>query len=176
MSRRWLAVLAVAALFLVAVTPMALAATGGTDRPFKASFEGPVHWEFPGDFPSDCDEVTTVTESPGRATHMGKVTISSSHCPDEPDYVDDGVATIVAANGDQLFMVYDYDPFDEDNTIPVRFDGGTGRFDGATGEAEWTYYAIPEFIEGCDDPESFDCLDFSVSWQWGSTLIGDIDF
>ncbi len=176
MSKRWLVVLSIAAVFLVAVTPMASASSGGTERPFKASFEGPVHWEFPGDFPSGCDEVTTVTESPGLATHMGKVTISSSHCPAEPDRLDDGVATIRAANGDALFMVYDYDPSDETNTIPVTFDGGTGRFEGATGEAMWEYYVVPEFVDGCDDPDPSNCLDFTVPWQWGSTLIGHVDY
>jgi hypothetical protein len=35
---------------------------------------------------------------------------------------------------------------------------------------------MPELIEGCDDPENFFCLEFSVPWQWWSTLIGSIDF
>lgn len=167
MSKRWPAVLSIAALFLVAVTPMASAAPLGTDRPSKASFEGSVHREFPGVFASGCDEVTTVVdEVPGSASHMGRATISSSHCPAEPEYIDDGVATIVAANGDQLFMLYDYDPLDEGTTIPVRFEGGTGRFGGATGAASWSYYVIPEFVLGCDDPTNFACLDFSVPWQW----------
>lgn len=176
MSKRWLVVLSVAAMFLVAVTPIAAAAPRGADRPFEASFEGQAHWEFPGNFASECVEITTVTVSPGWATHMGKATIASSHCPAEPGHLDDGVGAITAANGDQLFMVYDYDPLDEGNTISVRFDGGTGRFEGASGEALWTYYVLPEFTAGCEDPDPFNCLDFTVPWEWGSTMEGHIDY
>ena len=175
MSKRWLVVLCVA-LVVLTVMPMASAATGGTDRPFKASFSGLIHWEFPGDFPSGCNPVTTVTEAPGRATHMGKVMLSASHCPAQPTYEYDGRGTIEAANGDELYMVYDYDPMSETNEIEVTFNGGNGRFDGATGSAVWTYYLIPELKEGCDDPENFDCLDLTVSWQWWSTLTGSISY
>ena len=175
MSKRWLVVVCVAMVAL-SVMPMASAAPGGTDRPFKASFAGPVHWEFPGEFASGCTEITTVTESPGKATHMGKVMLSSSHCPGEPGMTNDGFGTIVAANGDELYMVYDYDPTSDSNEIEVTFKGGTGRFLGATGQAQWTYYVIPELVKGCNDPESFDCLDFTVSWQWWSTLTGSISY
>ena len=47
MSKRWLVVLCVA-MAALSVMQMASAAPDGTDRPFKASFAGPVHWEFPG--------------------------------------------------------------------------------------------------------------------------------
>lgn len=175
MSKRWLIVLCVA-LVALTVMPTASAAPGGTDRPFKASFAGPVHWEFPGEFASECEVITTVTKSPGKAAHMGKVMLSSSHCPAEPAYTSDGFGTIEAANGDQLYMVYDYDPLDEGNEIQVTFDGGTGRFSEATGTAVWTYYVIPEFVAGCDDPDPFNCMDFTVPWQWWSTLTGSISY
>lgn len=175
MSKRWLIVLCVA-LVALTVMPTASASPGGTDRPFKASFAGPVHWEFPGDFASGCSGITTVTKSPGKATHMGTVMLSSSHCPAEPAYTNDGFGTIEAANGDELYMVYDYDPMDEGNEIEVTFDGGTGRFSEATGTAVWTYYVIPEFVAGCDDPDPFNCMDFTVSWQWWSTLTGNISY
>ena len=133
MSKRWLVVLCVAMVAL-SVMPMASAAPGGTDRPFKASFAGPVHWEFPGDFASGCTEITTVTESPGKATHMGKVMLSSSHCPGEPENTNDGFGTIKAANGDKLYMVYDYDPTErrqrDRGDVQRRdrtFRGGDGR-------------------------------------------------
>lgn len=175
MSKRWLVVLCVAMVALT-VMPMASAAPGGTDRPFKASFAGPVHWEFPGEFASECAEITTVTESPGKATHMGNVMLSSSHCPGEPGNTEDGFGTIVAANGDELYMVYDYDPLDEGNEIEVTFEGGTGRFASATGDALWTYYVVPEFIEGCVDSDPFNCMNFFVPWQWSSTLSGSISY
>lgn len=93
---------------------------GSRDRPFKASFTGPVHWEFPGGFDFGCVEVTTVTGARGQATRVGS-----------------GLVTLP-----------------EGNEIAVTFNGGTGRFAGASGEALWTYYVMPELIEGCDDPRT----------------------
>ena len=58
----------------------------------------------------------------------------------------------------------------------MLFDGGTGRFAEASGSATWTYYLAPVLIDGCDDPDDFDCLDFSTSWPWWSTLEGAIDY
>ena len=105
---------------------------------------------------------------------MGKVMLSSSHCPGEPGNTNDGFGTIKAA--DDAYMVYDYDPLDEGNEIEVTFDGGTGRFSEATGTAVWTYYVIPEFVVGCDDPDPSNCMDFTVPWQWSSTLLGSISY
>ena len=168
--------IAMAAIMALVAAPVASAAEGGADRPFRASFDGEVHWEFPGDFISDCAEVTTVSDADGQATHMGRVHLASSHCPGEPAYELDGHATFVAANGDELYGVYDYDPVAEGNQIMFAFEGGTGRFAGATGEAIWTYYLTPVLVDGCDDPENFDCLDFLVPWHWWSTLIGTISY
>lgn len=176
MARRLWVLVALGAILALVAAPIASAAEGDTERPFKASFDGAVHWEFPGDFASGCGEVTTVSDAIGQATHMGRVHLASSHCPGEPDYTMDGHATIVAANGDELYAVYDYDPMDEGNEITVHFDGGTGRFAEASGHAVWTYYLTPVLIEGCDDPDNFDCLDFTASWHWWSTLVGTIGY
>lgn len=174
MRKRWLIAVSAAAVLLVLAVPAASAAPGA--RPFKAAFSGEVHWEWPGSHASDCDEVTTVTEAVGRATHLGNVAISSSHCPAEPANVEDGRATFVAANGDELYGVYDYDPLSESNEITFSFDGGTGRFAGASGEAVWTYWLTPVLVPGCTDPTDFACLDLTVPWEWWSTLVGTLEY
>lgn len=173
--RRWLVPLVLAALVALLAMPAA-AASHGTERPFKGSFAGEIRWEWPGSFPSGCTIATTVTEGSGVATHLGKVGLAASHCPAEPEYVSDGRATFVAANGDELNGAYDYDPLSEGNQITFYFTGGTGRFADASGSAVWTYYIVPVLIEGCDDPENFDCLDLTVPWQWWSTLVGTVSY
>ena len=45
----------------------------------------------------------------------------------------DGRITLIAANGDELYGVYDYPAIDDG--YPIVFNGGTGRFANATGEA-----------------------------------------
>jgi hypothetical protein len=178
MLRRWSIGPVVIALVILMVMPAASAGKGGSDRPFKASFAGPVHWEWPGEFESECSEVTTVTHSFGNATHMGRTELMSSHCPDRDSSHEryDGRLTLIAANGDKLYGMYDYPAIDEGD--PVMFIGGTGRFANATGEAVFVYDVVPVFTEGCQiDPEDpFPCMDFFVPWQWTSTLIGFISY
>jgi hypothetical protein len=170
-------VMGVILLFSVFVTSGASAAKGGSDRPFKATLAGPARWEWPGDWPSGCTLVTTLTDAAGQATHMGPIAYSSSHCPAEPDYENDGIFTIVADNGDKLYGIYNYDPASESNDIPVTFNGGTGRFVGASGAAVLTYDVIPQFTEGCNpEPDPFACFDFFVPWPWWATLTGTISY
>jgi hypothetical protein len=74
----------------------------------------------------------------GEARHTGEFEIFYEHCsfaqidPTNPTYV--GKATVTAANGDELHLTYNgmatsLTSFLEFNTI----DGGTGRFENATG-------------------------------------------
>ena len=175
-SKRWLVVILALATFSLVAVPAA-AGPKGIDRPFSASYEGTARWEFPGVFPSECDAVTTISQATGIATHLGKVDFASWHCPAEPGYVMDGHATITAADGDRLHVRYDYDPLDETNVILMTFDGGTGRFEGASGSGRWTYGVVPEMIEGCNpDPDPFACMDFTVPWEWWSTMEGSISY
>lgn len=167
MMKRWSIGPIVVALVVLMVTPAASAGKGGSDRPFKASFTGEVHWEFS----DQCGSVTTVTEASGRATHMGRVAYEGAHCPDEV-VIDDGRFTIVAANGDKLYGVYDYPAIDYGE--PVTFIGGTGRFAGASGWGVWEYDVELIFREDCDPAsDPFMCLTNS---PWWSTLTGTINY
>ncbi len=89
----------------------------------------------------------------GEATHLGRFEVSFTFCIDATDLFDDGlltegesvpyvdgVGTLIAANGDVLYMAIsgvispsddpDYDFEFED---AFTFEGGTGRFEGASG-------------------------------------------
>lgn len=170
-------VLGVILLLTLFIVPMAFADIGGTDLPFKATLVGSAHWEFPGDSPSNCTAVTTFTEATGQATHMGKVEAFWSHCPDEANYVNDGKMRLIAANGDELYGTYDYDPASESNDIQITFNGGTGSFADASGAVVLTYEVIPQFIPGCTpDPNPFLCMDFAVPWPWSAALTGTISY
>jgi hypothetical protein len=174
MLKRWSTVGTVLALVVLSAVPAA-AGPDGTNRPFKATLTGEVYWEFPGESPSDCTPVTTNVDATGNATHMGRVVAHWSHCPAEPGYVLDGRITVVAANGDELHGIYDYDPPGGGVVLSIYFEGGTGRFAEASGVVTATSGLVPVLKEGCDDPTNIDCLDFSQRWQWWSTLIGSID-
>ena len=161
-------------LFVVSV---AFSAKGGSDRPFKATLAGAARWEFPGTSPSNCTEVTTFTEATGEATHMGRIETLWSHCPAEPDYVNEGRMRLIAANGDELYGAYDYDPNSESNDFPITFTGGTGLFADASGTVTLSYNVIPQFIPGCNpEPDPFPCFDFTVPWQWSATMTGTISY
>lgn len=161
------------ALIALLVVPMALAAEGGTDRPFKARLTGEVTYAFPG----RCLEVTTLTGATGQATHMGRIETVWSHCPADPSNTDDGRLTLVAANGDAVYGEYDYDPASPDNFFPITVVGGTGRFAFASGALVVTYEVTPEFIAGCiPEPDPFPCFDFSEPWQWSATMTGRISY
>lgn len=169
-----LAVILVSSLFII---QMATAAEGGTDLPFKATLAGTARWEFPGSTPANCIVVTTITEATGQATHMGQVEALFFHCPADPDIVDDGRLTLIAANGDELYGTYNYDPLSESNAFPVTLSGGTGLFADATGNISLTYEVVPQFIDGCNpDPDPFPCMDFSIPWPWSATFAGTISY
>jgi len=141
--------LGVAAL-LVALAAFAVTAaaadTGGTDRPFTATLAG----EASAVPDSSCPfppGVRTYTEASGVTSHLGLVSVTGSHCPLLDGRSVDGQTTLVAANGDELYMTYEgvSDPvgipepgtvitFMSDNVIV----GGTGRFASATGEVDVT--------------------------------------
>ena len=121
---------------------MALACTwaaeaGNPSRPFEASLVGnanPVPTEDP------CVLINTETGS-GQARHLGRFTwasVETVHVCSDPAQIE-GEFVMTAANGDQVFGVYQTQAeFDfGTNTIAAFGDyeitGGTGRFQGAQG-------------------------------------------
>lgn len=176
MSRSRMFLSAVALISLL-VVPVAIAGEGGTNRPFEAALAGLVTWAFPGASLSNCTIATTLSEVTGQVTHLGRVSAFSSHCPGEPGYVNDGRWTFIAANGDKLYGIYDYDPASQSNAIPTTLNGGTGRFTNASGAVVVTYQVIPQFIPGCNPvPDPFPCLDFSVPWPGTWIITGTLTY
>jgi len=177
--KRWIASFVAAAVLGVLAVPTLAAGPGGTDRPLSAVLTGAAHWEFPGSGPSGCTIVTTVTESTGQVTHLGRVAASWSHCPAQPDanIVLDGWVKITAANGDKLIGQYDYDPNSTSLAFPISWVGGTGRFTHATGSVAGSFTVTPQFIPGCTPVQSpFECYDYTVPWPWSATFSGTISY
>jgi hypothetical protein len=165
-----------AVLIGVLAVPAASSAQNGTDRPFNATLTGSAEWLWPGVTPSNCTVATTLTEASGQATHLGRVVLTSWHCPGEPGYIMDGRMTITAANGDTLTGQYDYDPTSKSNIIAVAWTGGTGRFANATGAVALRFLVEQQFKEGCSPVPSFGCFDFSIPWPWSATIVGTISY
>ena len=174
MFKRWSMIIAIAALLMLAVGPVA-AGSGGTDRPFKAQLVGEITFEFGSSECSAISPVVTLTDSWGEATHMGQVHMNWAHCPLDIGFVN-GHAEIFAANGDALYL--EFENIEGGNTFEALVAGGTGRFDGATGTVEVTFAVEPAFVPGCEiDPtDPFPCLDFFTPWGWSGTINGTISY
>lgn len=91
------------------------------------------------------DQLLVTLAGGGNATHVGRYTLTQSHCLDPVTGAFSGSFTKTAANGDLLLGTYTGTaiPLRSDGcvlhftlTALLRFTGGTGRFTGATGEAE----------------------------------------
>lgn len=138
--------IAAAALAVIGV----VSASTGQERPLSGSSFDWVTEEGVYDG-SECPAVEVHTMGEGNLTHLGTVKIVRVHCftpPDHPEFegqvMHDGQYEIVAANGDKIWGTYsgDLQPtvFGENGPIrgiitgPSTIDGGTGRFENATGE------------------------------------------
>lgn len=144
MARRFLAAVTAVLVLLLAGANSAIAGPGGSDRPFLATGSGQV--AFDPTNPRDCPDsyigpVTEVITGAGRATHLGRYSLSASHCP-TPTQSTLGQMTLTAANGDQIRGTYTNDlSFDlEGGTVVVTglytVTGGTGRFRQASGRLQ----------------------------------------
>jgi hypothetical protein len=85
---------------------------------------------------------TEVERIPGTARHLGRMVLSSEHCAGF-GHLTGGTMTMVAANGDRVFIEYSVDaPMVPSAAFTVDVDGtivdGTGRFDGASGHVDMT--------------------------------------
>jgi hypothetical protein len=133
-----IAALAVAVLMAL-TTAVPAAGAGVLERPFKGTIVG-------GGVPvvdaSCAMGVRTDSWGTGQVTHLGRITLISSHCQAPMgEVIRGGVSTLVAANGDTLEVTYSVmvDPFEFTEgailtgTSPNVITGGTGRFAGAGG-------------------------------------------
>ena len=148
---RFLMAIVVGGLLAMTFTPVAVAGTGGSERPLQASATGHGYWPGP-DAPGslDCPDnlvggETTFVYLEGTMAHLGRVQIEMRHCtPDVLDFfTDTGVIDIVAANGDLLHGSYAAwltdlvgDQFTSGFEVSFDGTGSTGRFAGATGSAD----------------------------------------
>lgn len=162
------ALAAVALMTLAALVPAA--AAGSSERPFHGVVVGEG-----GVIPdASCPiGLRTFGEATGTATHLGLTTMGSSHCTPNPPFGDPpgpivgGEMTFVGANGDTLSATYTGTP----DTLPpvegaalsgqlhVIITGGTGRFDGASGEVEMPFWGTLHL----ESP-------ITVTWAWAGTL------
>lgn len=146
MFKRALAAVFTVLLLLIGLTTSASAASGGTDRPFRATATGQFHYDTSD--PRGCADPafpdTAAVAAAGRATHLGAFTLSGTHC-ESWLHSYDGLMTLTAANGDQLTGTYDTTWEFRDGQVEVQgwlnIDGGTGRFAHATG-ALWQDHVI----------------------------------
>lgn len=142
------------------ILALVIAASVGTAanpnfRPFKGSSAGEAT------FPESeaCLDVTgafwqTLSVSEGRMSHLGRMTLTTSHCSTlDGSAAVDGEATFTAANGDELWAAYTAVTVAPPPLIIQESDfvivGGTGRFENATG---WLRGVIYVTFEGFEDP------------------------
>jgi hypothetical protein len=162
--RKAIVLLMAAAMLSIAVPAL------GTDsdaRPFKGSMNGSVLFE-----PDPaCDNnpwlIRTDSQATGEVSHLGSTVMTSAHCTPAVETIEGGEMTLVAANGDRVFIEYEgtAPPPNQDGIIIADVDfvivGGDGRFTGATGGGDMTAFIV---FEGLADPE------WPASWVWSGTI------
>jgi hypothetical protein len=127
-------------LLLLMLTPITMAGDNPTHRPFVGTFSGLAN--FP--FVDDCIGLTgvpfqTVAMMIGHMSHLGRTEFETAHCA-TPDgmYALYGEATMTAANGHEVTFTYTADTIAPPplivQAISMVVTGGTGRFEGASGE------------------------------------------
>lgn len=157
MSRilRTMAMLTVVTLLVVATLSPAAASTM---RPFHGWVRGAADVAEDATCPIG---LRTLSEATGPVTHLGLSTMVTSHCTPNPPFgnppgpIVGGTVTFTAANGDRLTGTYEgtVEPLAglEGDTIRgvvhVTFNGGTGRFDGASGHAAMPFVGTLHFTQ-----------------------------
>lgn len=148
--RRRIIALAAALLLLGLATP---ANAAYTEAPFAMTVTGTVTY----DEDLACTlGLSTDSDAVGTARHLGRITMTSSHCTPGPQDTDiSGLMTLTSAQGDTVDMVYAFvtmvPTFHEDGsgyvtvTSTYEITGGTGRFAAATGTGTGT--AVVSFTE-----------------------------
>lgn len=144
-----LAVLVVTAALVVVALVLAggkepAQAAGPLERAFGMTSDEVVVGEEPTE---ECPVVQVTIEGSGHASHLASVAVTRTHCfdPDSDPAITDGRWEAVAENGDRVWGSYfghlvasEFDaegkPVRGTITSPYTLEGGTGRFEGATGE------------------------------------------
>ena len=135
------------------VAEEAASADGVVTVPFAARFFTDLAGLAPDESCGAPPRLLNVQEGYGEATHLGRFTVRITFCFDPSELLDDGVlspgeslpydqgmGTLVAANGDVLFVTIagavlpsDHPDYDFEFSDPFEIVGGTGRFEGAGG-------------------------------------------
>ena len=130
-------------LVLVACLSLLAAPTGAhQDVPFRAVVDTEIN--VAGECGIGC--VVLAISGTGNATQMGRLQISGPSQIDFTSFLQSGVSTLTAANGDTLTISFagTFTPEGPDPAGPVSFEGhwkvisGTGRFEGASGGGTYT--------------------------------------
>jgi hypothetical protein len=127
--------LLVCSLALTAIVGLALPALGDDGRPLKGhADEVIISAEQVG------DELLVTATGQGQATHWGQFTRLAHVVINLVDGSVKGTVVFTAANGDQLFAEVDGVPAGSPSAVggTYTFTGGTGRFNDASGTAEFT--------------------------------------
>lgn len=153
---RMLRVVLVAFAVVVASLASAGPVTATSERPFKGTIVGG------GGVVSDLScpiGLRTLSDGSGNASHLGLMTMDSSHCTPNPPAgnppgpILGGVGQFVAANGDMIEFTYHgtlrpLEPVEGatiSGTSHHTITGGTGRFANAAGEFEMSFRGTLHF-------------------------------
>ena len=104
---------------------------------------------------------------------MGNVHANWTHCVESVGH-SNGNLTMVAANGDELYL--EYEDTTTELSFPILIAGGTGRFSGATGGGTVHYMVEQVLIPGCEVTPTNPCFDLSTPWGWQATITGTISY
>ena len=164
-------------LLVMVMASTAAAGPNGTNRPFKGEAVGEA--TFLIENPLGCPippvgfGITTATDAYGTASHLGRMSLRSEHCPLLDGSISEGTMVFIAANGDELHSNYtgEATPVPPNIGDPIfattyfTFDpvASTGRFAGATGEAVLHAELV---FEGFDD----------FAWPWWATWEGTVSY
>jgi hypothetical protein len=124
-------VVLVTAAALLGASPATVGADPAVPVPFKGRAEYTLTYAAP-------DGSVLVYNGTGHATHLGLFTADASLFPHGDGSRFSATATFTAANGDQLFLIAE-GAFTSPTSVPgtATITGGTGRFEGATGDADF---------------------------------------
>jgi hypothetical protein len=128
-------------LMLAMVVPIPI---GAKSVPFKGTWSGLTVSADPTNFPV----VAVVSDGTGELTHLGRYFMTSPHTSNVFTGETIGDQIFTAANGDMLTASCAGIPVMQENgdvigTLDCEITGGTGRFEGATGEYVFFLHARP---------------------------------